>query len=143
MRAAVVVIDGDSVVLIERVRDGRRYYLFPGGTVEPGETAERAAIRESFEELGLEVEIIRPVARTTFGHNKQIYFLARVTGGTFGMGRGDEMSGEAFLQTGSYRAVRWSIGELSTVDVRPAGLAAMIQRVPAAGWPEAVTELAP
>ena len=44
MRAAVVVIDGDSVLLIERIRDGRRYYLFPGGTVEPGETAERAAI---------------------------------------------------------------------------------------------------
>ena len=86
MRAAVVVIDGDSVLLIERIRDGRRYYLFPGGTVEPGETAERAAIRESFEELGLTVEVIRPVARATFGHTEQIYFLARATGGTFGTG---------------------------------------------------------
>ena len=142
MRAAVVVIDGDSIVLIERVRDGRRYYLFPGGTVEPGETAERAAIRESFEELGLEVEIIRPVARATFGHTEQIYFLARTTGGTFGMGHGDEMSGEGLPQAGSYRAVRWSIEELSAVDVRPAELAAMIERARSAGWPAEVTELA-
>ena len=142
MRAAVVVIDGDSLVLVERVRDGRRYYLFPGGTVEPGETAERAAIRESLEELGLEVEIIRPVARATFGHNEQLYFLARSTGGTFGTGHGDELIGEPLSQAGSYRAVRWPIDGLSTVDVRPAALAAMVQRARSAGWPAGVTELA-
>ncbi|HSW95650.1 MAG TPA: NUDIX domain-containing protein [Patescibacteria group bacterium] len=141
MRAAAVVIDGEFVMLIERVRDGRRYYLFPGGTVEPGETAERAAVRETVEELGLEVEIIRPVARATFGQNEQIYFLARATGGTFGMGHGDEMSGEAFPHAGSYRAVRWPVRQLSTVDVRPAELAAMVQRASAAGWPEDVTDL--
>lgn len=141
MRAAAVVIEGAFVMLIERVRDGRRYYLFPGGTVEPGETAERAAIRESFEELGLEVEIIRPVARATFGQNEQIYFLARATGGTFGRGHGDEMTGEALPQTGSYHAVRWPIRQLVTVDVRPAELAAMVQRARTAGWPEGVTDL--
>jgi 8-oxo-dGTP diphosphatase len=141
MRAAAVVIDGDSVLLVERVRDGRRYYLFPGGTVEPGETAERAAIRECFEELGLEVEIIRRVARATFGQAEQVYFLARATGGTHGTGRGDELSGDPFSQAGSYRPVRWSIEELSTVDVRPADLAAMVRRAPSAGWPAEVAEL--
>jgi 8-oxo-dGTP diphosphatase len=141
MRAAAVVIDGDSVLLVERVRDGRRYYLFPGGTVEPGETAERAAIRECFEELGLEVEIIRRVARATFSQAEQVYFLARATGGTLGTGRGDELSGDPFSQAGSYRPVRWSIEELSTVDVRPADLAAMVRRAPSAGWPAEVAEL--
>jgi 8-oxo-dGTP diphosphatase len=47
MRAAVLVFQGDTIALIERVRDGRRYYLFPGGQVEPGERPEDATRREA------------------------------------------------------------------------------------------------
>jgi 8-oxo-dGTP diphosphatase len=142
MRAAVLVFQGDTIALIERVRDGRRYYLFPGGQVEPGERPEDAARREAHEELGLSVEISRLVARATFGGNEQRYYLARATGGLFGAGDGNEMTGGDFPGSGSYRAVLWPIAALPAIDLRPADLAAMVERSVAAGWPAEVAELA-
>lgn len=142
MRAAVVVVEGDAVLLIERVRGGRRYYLFPGGGVDPGETPEHAATREAREELGLDVEIVRLVAHATFGGNEQLYYLARTKGGRFGTGDGTEMTGEAFPEHGSYRAVRWPVDGLPSIDVRPADLASMVRRAAVRGWPAEVAELA-
>lgn len=138
MRAAVVLIDGDTVALIERVRDGRRYYLFPGGGVESGEAPEAAAAREAHEELGLTVEIVRLVARATFAGNEQRYYLARATGGRWGSGDGDEMTGEGLPDHGTYRAVRWPVAGLSAIDVRPAALVPLVQRAATAGWPPEV-----
>ena len=140
-RAAVVLVDGDRVALIERVRDGRRYYLFPGGGVDPGERPEDAARREAREELGLEVEIVRLIARTTFDGNEQLYYLARTNGGTFGRGEGEEMTGEAFPEFGAYRAVRVPIDDLATLDVRPSDLVRILRRSVTNGWPEEVAEL--
>jgi len=141
MRAAVIVVDGTSIALIERVREGRRYYLFPGGQVELGETPEDAAIREAREELGLDVEISRLVARTTFGGNDQRYYLAHKIGGRFGAGGGAEMTGKDIHPADSYRAVLWPVSALSTIDVRPSELARLVERAETSGWSADVTEL--
>src|SRR5690606_11902967 len=56
--------DGPRVVLTERsetLRSHASQVSFPGGKLDPGETAEQAALRETWEEVGLdpsEVEVI-------------------------------------------------------------------------------------
>lgn len=53
MRAAAIIERNGAILLMRRLRDGRRYYVFPGGTVEDGETPAEACAREVREETGL------------------------------------------------------------------------------------------
>lgn len=52
---AVAVVTSALGVLIGRRRDGNPPWTFPGGKIEPGESAEDAAVRETLEETGLRV----------------------------------------------------------------------------------------
>jgi len=56
--AAAVVFDAQSRILLHRRTDNGRCGL-PGGTIETGETAEQAVIREVREETGYEVCVVR------------------------------------------------------------------------------------
>lgn len=58
-RAGVVCIQNDTLLSIE-LEDPltrERYWSFPGGAVEAGETREAAAIRETLEETGFSVAL--------------------------------------------------------------------------------------
>ena len=84
--AALILIDG-NVVLTRHLKDGRRYYLLPGGGVGYRETLEAALLREVAEETGLEVDLGRPVLISDTidpsgeRHAVNIVFLAEPTGG--------------------------------------------------------------
>ncbi len=56
-RAAILLLQDNKIALIERHRQGLHYFTFPGSHVDEGETPEQAAIRETLEELGLEVTL--------------------------------------------------------------------------------------
>ena len=53
--AAVVVLDGCVLLIQRRVPEGDLLWQLPAGKVDPGESAEVAAVRETFEETGLTV----------------------------------------------------------------------------------------
>jgi 8-oxo-dGTP diphosphatase len=57
--AAVVVHDGRVVLVRRRVTEGALRWQFPAGQIESGESADAAAIRETFEEVGLVVQYVR------------------------------------------------------------------------------------
>lgn len=122
-RGAVVIVEDERLMLIERVRGGRTYYLFPGGGIEEGETAEDAAVREAREELGLDVKLGRMIALVTHAGSRQYHFLATVTGGTFGTGHGEELGSSPDSPEGSYRPVALALDALSAYDIRPKELA--------------------
>lgn len=53
--AAVIIKDGHVLLVRRRVKEGELSWQFPSGQVEPGETGEQAAVRETQEETGLTV----------------------------------------------------------------------------------------
>jgi ADP-ribose pyrophosphatase YjhB (NUDIX family) len=63
LRVAALILARDRVLLVRQEKDGRAYWLLPGGGVEPGETMEAALRRELVEECGLEgVHVAGPIA---------------------------------------------------------------------------------
>lgn len=54
-RATAVIIDNDKILLIHRYKNGKDYWVLPGGGIKIGETPESALVREVKEELSLVV----------------------------------------------------------------------------------------
>ena len=129
------MLNVERVALIERRRPGIRYYLFPGGQVETGESAETALVREIEEELGLRVKVRQLVAEVTFRDRLQQYYLAEAVAGTFGTGRGAELRLPESSGSGSYTPVWILIGDLTTLSVRPRAVAELVVRATRNGWP--------
>jgi len=68
-RVGVLCVEKKKLLMV-RLRDpiAKRSYLFPpGGAIEPGELPEQAAIRETREETGYEVELM-PEGRFTLDY---------------------------------------------------------------------------
>ena len=114
-RSSVIIIQNKKVLLMKRVKEGRMYYVFPGGGIEIGETPEEAAKREAFEELGVEVKIIKCISMVAF-NGTQYYYLADIISGEVGTGNGDEFRN---TDRGTYTPVFISVNDLPFVNVIP------------------------
>lgn len=53
--AAIILEDEDDKAVVVKA-NYKPYWTFPGGVVDPGETPKQAAVREVFEEVGVEVD---------------------------------------------------------------------------------------
>jgi ADP-ribose pyrophosphatase YjhB (NUDIX family) len=83
---AVVGDDDDRILLIERADSG--IWLYPTGWADVGYSASEVAVKEVWEETGIECEVVRPLAvfdgmRLGFTQIPlySIVFLCRATGG--------------------------------------------------------------
>ncbi|MHA1271705.1 MAG: NUDIX domain-containing protein [Candidatus Helarchaeota archaeon] len=82
------IIDlGDSIVLIKRKNPPfKNHWAIPGGFIELGETVENAVIRETKEETGLDVKIIKIFKvysdpdRDPRGHIISMVYICKATG---------------------------------------------------------------
>lgn len=85
----VLLEDGRVLLILMRNLKGEKVWTFPKGHLDPGETAEQAAVREVLEETGWACEIISDLytARYSFTRagapvDKDVrWFLVRRTGG--------------------------------------------------------------
>lgn len=137
--AKVLLIDPDKRVLlfsgIDRALPDDPPVWFPvGGAVEPGETLEAAAIRETREETGFEIDDVGPALVTlrfewsfegSAYDQEETYFLVRVPGGP------PTDAGWTEVEKATVVGHRWwAVADLRfTHDtVHPSGLADLLDR---------------
>ncbi|MFE5319249.1 NUDIX hydrolase [Paenibacillus sp. NPDC056579] len=60
-RSCAAIISNDSVLMVRQTYKGETFWTLPGGRIEQSETPEECAIRETFEETGLEIELTKKV----------------------------------------------------------------------------------
>jgi len=79
---AAAVVTSHLGVLVGRRRDGNPPWTFPGGKIEPGETPEDAAVRETLEETGLRVRATGVIGGRVHPLTgvRIVYVAAEVTG---------------------------------------------------------------
>ena len=111
----VIILKDSEVLFIKRVKNDRTYYVFPGGKAEKDETPEMTAMREAFEELGVQVRLGECFETIRFGEIKQYYFFATIIGGELGTGQAEEFTtGE-----GTYELEWLPVEELNKYPIIP------------------------
>ena len=127
IRASVVLIDNDSILLCRHKGVGDPYYVLPGGHVEPYEPTLAAAIREVREECNIEVDIEDIFAVGDFikegsRHKLDVIFRAKLVSGK-------EPTNKFDPERGKIIEVRWvPLDELGNLDCRPAEAFSRIRR---------------
>jgi len=115
IRVAVCIVDGERILLVRHLKNGRHYWLVPGGGVEYGETLAGAAIRELREETGYDVEpgrlllvceSVEPGGR----HLLNLVFAGAIRGGSLEPGRDGRLVGAGWAP----------LDELATLEMYPA-----------------------
>lgn len=122
-RVAVIVFDGSNILLLYRQKQGKHYYVIPGGGVELGETLEQAAVREALEETGLEIHLERKLWTHLWGEQLEHYFLVTQFRGELNLG-GPERLRQA--DDNIYRLVWLPLVQLPETPLIPDTVKAMI-----------------
>jgi 8-oxo-dGTP diphosphatase len=92
--AAAVIVNGGRVLLARRrVPEGSLDWHLPSGKVEPGESSEQAAVRETLEEVGLEVAAVKNLGERIHPATgrRMIYVVCEVLAGTAHVADADEL----------------------------------------------------
>ncbi|WP_051964874.1 NUDIX hydrolase [Deinococcus misasensis] len=125
-RARAILLRDDHIALMHREKmfDGAllKYYVFPGGGIDAGETPEQAVVREVKEELGLEVRVER-LFTEVHGQSHEGFFWCQITGGVFGTGTGPEFAGAG---NGTYTPMWVPLDHLPELPVWPEPLKVML-----------------
>lgn len=114
LSARAIVLDGDQVLVIHRVKAGREYATLPGGGVEPEETDLTAAERELAEETSLVARALRVVGADDDGN---VFVLMGPAVGVLRLGGAEAL---AHRPANSYRPAWVALADLDRITLLPA-----------------------
>jgi 8-oxo-dGTP diphosphatase len=81
----IIADESGGVMVLHRKTAAYNHWEIPGGKIEPGETAEQAAIRELKEEMNIDVRITRTLGSRVFEQTEHdvdaTWFLAEIVAG--------------------------------------------------------------
>lgn len=126
-RAIIFNKNMDSLICIKRTKYDEKgniikeYYTLPGGHLEKNENFEEATVREVYEELGINVEIINEFFSF---YNKDLdqeekFFVCKHISGLVGSGTGEEWQTIDYVKYGRYEIVNIRIDELFKYNLLP------------------------
>lgn len=111
VRVAAIVVEDGRLLLVRHIKDGRSYWLLPGGGVDFGESAGEALAREVREETGLEIRVRDLVFANDSippdGHRHivNLYFTADLTGGRLCCGEEERLAAAAFVPVADLESI--------------------------------------
>jgi len=122
-RVRAIIKKGNNILLIHRIKNGREYWVFPGGGVEKTDTDQKSALtRECIEELGVEVGVGDLFTTYKLGEvgNEQCeyFYFCEITGGELGTGSGPEFQEGTHYQ-GMYNLEWIAFNNFSTKNIQP------------------------
>jgi 8-oxo-dGTP pyrophosphatase MutT (NUDIX family) len=138
-RLLLIDPDGRLLLIHERTDDGAAtFWITPGGGLEPGETPQQAAVRETYEETGIEIALLpdAPVAHSrvrswsgdgvTYEQTDHFFTVSVAAGLTFAPAGLTDVERELWL---GYRW--WTPTELRASDETfvPADVAELVQSI--------------
>lgn len=103
VRVAVLVRQGDTMLMIRHTKGDRTYWVVPGGGLDYGETVEDCGRRELLEETNLDVEVGRllfvseSIPPDRHRHVVNLYVEGRLRGGKLALGEEPNLSEVRFV----------------------------------------------
>ena len=93
IRAVAILIKDKKVLLMHRTREGKEYWVFPGGGKEENESVEEAVVREIEEEASIKCKIVKLLYTHIYPDmdNRQHYFLCEYISGEPKLGNYNEL----------------------------------------------------
>lgn len=119
-----IIFRNGKMVSMYREREGRKFYTFPGGGVEKGETFEDCVKREVFEEFGLTVEPLKEVYIYESEKSIEHFFVCKWLKGKLGDGAGEEY--EKDRNRGIYIQTAIAIKDIPNLPLMPPEVASAL-----------------
>lgn len=122
-RARAIIFHEDKIISMYRERQGRAFYTFPGGGMEPNETEEECVKREVLEEFGI---VVKPIKKVYICENQisiAHYYICEWVGGEFGTGQGEEYAKEQ--TNGVYKPTMIKISDIPNLPLMPPEVASV------------------
>lgn len=114
-----IVIKGDEMFFIHRIKNDEEYYVFPGGGIEEDETESEGLDRELMEEIGVKVEQIKSIYKLEQEERVEKYILCKYLSGNFKDANGPEWNSEEYKSHGFYEQVSIKINDLEKYNIVP------------------------